>query len=375
MQLPFRNPARIPAIVIAGLAAAIARSPAATPGDRPTTAPSLLQQLSDDTEHAYDKAHHGIASVQLPRRWVERIRFQKAADTLIAQKRFLDEWEKRLDPEVVKTIRAQQARAWEQLQADQRVAQSQPAADEDPPRAQVVIVGKGLLLDDAGDVLLPEFIDPSEMPRPTPAQTPDGRGTTATFVGSDQVTNLTVVRLADKTGRAVEISRGRPPEGSLALVVSPAAGVRLVVWTVGHVEPGITVLPDGSVSGFGSDDGHFLAVATAKPVADQLVATGHVHRAPLGVHVREVHKNDPARTRIAALGDAPALRVMEVTSNSAAQQGGLKPDDLILAVDGQPVGDAPTFAAVIAARSGKTSLTVVRETETMQLTVEMKPAP
>jgi S1-C subfamily serine protease len=93
------------------------------------------------------------------------------------------------------------------------------------------------------------------------------------------------------------------------------------------------------------------------------------------VYVREVHKNDPARAQIAALGDAPALRVLEVTAKSAAEKGGLKPDDLILAVDGQPVGDAPTFAAVIAARSGITPLTVLRETETIRLSVEMKPAP
>jgi S1-C subfamily serine protease len=226
MQLPLPSSIRTVSLVIAGLAAAIARSPAATPDDRPTTAPSALQQLSNETEHAYEKAHHSIASVQLPRRWVDRVKFQNAADTLSAQKRFLDEWEKRLDPEVVKSLRAQQTRAWEQLVANQKAAQAQPAADEDPPRTQVVIIGKGLLLDPDGDVLLPEFIDASEMPRPTPAQTPDGRGTTATFVGSDQVTHLTVVRLADKTGTPVGISRGRPPEGSLALVISPAAGTR-----------------------------------------------------------------------------------------------------------------------------------------------------
>jgi serine protease DegQ len=118
-----------------------------------------------------------------------------------------------------------------------------------------------------------------------------------------------------------------------------------------------------------------MAIATAKPVADQLIATGKVRRALLGVSVREVGKDDPVRTQVQTLGQTSALRVRSVVARSAADLGGIKPNDLILSVDGQPVADAPTFAAVIAAKNGTVPLTVLRDSTTIPLSVEMKPEP
>jgi hypothetical protein len=46
---------------------------------------------------------------------------------------------------------------------------------------------------------------------------------------------------------------------------------------------------------------------------------------------------------------------------------------LILAVAGEPVGDPPAFAAVIAARSGQTAFTVLRGAETINLSIDLEP--
>jgi S1-C subfamily serine protease len=106
-------------------------------------------------------------------------------------------------------------------------------------------------------------------------------------------------------------------------------------------------------------------------VVEQLIATGKVKRAVLGVTVREVQRGDPARDPSAALGNQPALRVEEVRPDSAAARAELHCDDLILAVDGEPVGDPAGFAAAIANRSGKTPLRVLRAGKRLDLTVEL----
>jgi S1-C subfamily serine protease len=64
---------------------------------------------------------------------------------------------------------------------------------------------------------------------------------------------------------------------------------------------------------------------------------------------------------------------MSVLDGSAAARGGVQVDDLILSVDDQLVGDAPTFGAVIATRTGDTILKVLRGSQTIQLTVHLEP--
>jgi hypothetical protein len=378
MLITARN---ITALTLIGGAVAISvsRSPADQPASAPVPAavpaPTLLEQLSHDTEAAYEKARRGTVVMQLPTRFVERFRLQQEQDQIKNQQDFIDQWSGRLEPQVLQTLKAMQKKSLEDFRRQQDGLTTRPATEDAEAQRHVPFFGKGLLLDRAGNVLIDEYIERGDMPNPVPAQTADGSHSTVAFVGSDEVSRLTVVRLKDPAGDPVNISRGRPHDGALVLAVNPGGGARLVIWTTNHPEPGLIVLPDGSISCFCNPDGRFMAIATAKPVADQLIATGKVHRAPLGVAVREVSKDDPVRAQVQILGQTSALRVLSVKANSAADAGGLKPDDLILTVDGEPVADAPTFAAVIAAKNGTVPLTVLRDSVTVPLTVEMKPAP
>ena len=79
----------------------------------------------------------------------------------------------------------------------------------------------------------------------------------------------------------------------------------------------------------------------------QLLAGGAVRRAKLGLAIAEVATNDPSREREPALGSRPAVRVEEVATGSPAERAALKRGDLIVAVNGQPVGDPSAFAAAI----------------------------
>jgi hypothetical protein len=342
-------------------------------------APSLLQQLSDETQRVYGKARKGMVHVQLPTpQWLEQMN---------KQKEFLNKWSNRLDPAVREQIVEQQERAITQLHARNGAgATSQPSGASTRPSAalqvtdvrrsdagNLILVATGLLVDDNGHAVFPLFVDRNDIgDNLLPAITGDGQPTTARFIGSDRNTNLTVLQLLKHTGQPVTLGHSRPDDGVLTLVIAAEGGARLVVWSNLHPEPGLAVLPDGSVAGFGFD-GHFLGASTCKPIVDQLIAHGEVHRAALGVVTIEVAKEDLIRQARPELGDKPAIRILAVDPNSAAARGGVRPDDLILAIGDEAVGDAPTFAAVIATRTGSTVLRVLRGNQTIELTVNLRP--
>ena len=149
------------------------------------------------------------------------------------------------------------------------------------------------------------------------------------------------------------------------------AARKLVVWSNQHPETGFAILTDGSMAGFGSN-GYFLGASQAKPVVDQLIATGQVHRAILGVLTQEVGKEDPIRHQRSMLGTSPAIRILRVREDSAAARGGIQPEDLILKIGDDAVGDPPTFAAVIASKSGETILHVLRGDKMIEITVKLE---
>jgi putative serine protease PepD len=77
-------------------------------------------------------------------------------------------------------------------------------------------------------------------------------------------------------------------------------------------------------------------------IAGQIIQSGHVtnsHRAALGVSVQTVTGSD---------GQAAGAGIAAVTPGGPAAKAGLRPGDVITAVDGAPTLDAETLAAVLA---------------------------
>jgi S1-C subfamily serine protease len=271
----------------------------------------------------------------------------------------------------------------------------------------------GLLLNDQGDVLVPTYIE-REAVGDQPVRLAVGDGgepIDARFVGSDEQTQLTVLRCVppgekavagDKAGaggkavagekgdrsdvakgkaaagpvpglgRPVPLSRDRLADGTLVLVLSPADGAgRLTVWNNnGAREFGVVVTIDGRVAGI-ARGGQFLSGSACQLIADQIVRHGAVRRATLGVIITQVDPADPARGQVPELGDRPAVRVDQVIKGSTADRAGVRVGDLILAVAGEPVHDIPSLAAAIAGRDGPTQLSVLREGAVVTVTVAL----
>lgn len=110
-------------------------------------------------------------------------------------------------------------------------------------------------------------------------------------------------------------------------------------------------------------------------IADQIIRTGAVHRATLGVIITQIDRDDPIRVVEPLLADRPAVRVDQVMARSAADRAGLKEGDIVLSLGREDVTDIPALAAAVAARSGPTNLRVLRSGKGLDLSVDLRPDP
>ncbi len=236
-----------------------------------------------------------------------------------------------------------------------------------------------------------------------------GRTTAATLAGRDPATDLAVLRLEDaavppvergaeadlQVGRLV-LALGRPgPQLTASMGILSAVGGEWRTWQGGRIERflrldlaiydgfsgGPLVEAGGKVLGLNTS-GLSRAMALALPastvdrVADQLLASGRVSRGFLGVAVQPVQL--PARLR-EQLGLAGRLGLVAVNlePGGPAESAGLLLGDVIVAVEGEPVGDpADLLGALGAERIGRpVAMQLIRagELRTLPVTVGERP--
>ncbi|HVH68889.1 MAG TPA: Do family serine endopeptidase [Gemmatimonadales bacterium] len=94
-----------------------------------------------------------------------------------------------------------------------------------------------------------------------------------------------------------------------------------------------------SETGFYAGYGFAIPINLARTVMDQLVKTGHVERAVMGIRIRDATQED-----------ADAVGLKQITGvvvdsytgdDSPAKRGGIQPGDVIVALDGEPVDNTP----------------------------------
>jgi serine protease Do len=97
------------------------------------------------------------------------------------------------------------------------------------------------------------------------------------------------------------------------------------------------ILSHGSMNGEGGNEGVGFAipVSMAKPVMDQILAHGKVVRGYLGVHIQDL---TPELARAFGLKDGTGVLIGDVSADTPASRAGLKKGDVILKVNGEPVG-------------------------------------
>jgi serine protease Do len=234
----------------------------------------------------------------------------------------------------------------------------------------------------------------------------DGREVEATIVGADPFSDLAVLRstagdlvpaeLGDadrlRVGQLV-VAIGNPHGfgGSVTAGVVSALGrslptragsatriVENVIQTDAALNPGNSggALADGlgrvvgvntAVAGVGLG----LAVpinATTRKIVGALMSEGRFRRAYIGVAVGP----RPLPPRIAQrLGRKSGVEIVEVVDGSPAADGGLRPEDLIVDVDGIPVASADDLQRLMAGEliGARVPVNVVREGTLLELTL------
>ena len=131
---------------------------------------------------------------------------------------------------------------------------------------------------------------------------------------------------------------------------------------------------NAAISSRASNIGFAVPVNQARDVLPQLKARGRVARGYLGVAPRDL---DPDLRRSLNLEGARGALVQDVTEGSPGARAGLKPYDLITAIDGQPVGSNDDLIRRIASTAPGTAVTVdfLRDARPQTLVVKLAERP
>jgi len=131
-----------------------------------------------------------------------------------------------------------------------------------------------------------------------------------------------------------------------------------------------------SETGFYAGYGFAIPINLARTVMDQLVKTGHVERAVMGVSIHDARQEDADAV---GLKQITGVVVDSYTSDdSPAKKAGIQPGDVIVAVDGQPVDNTPQLQQRVAFKKpgDAVDVTVLRQGgEKKTMTVRLARAP
>ena len=121
--------------------------------------------------------------------------------------------------------------------------------------------------------------------------------------------------------------------------------------------------------------GFAIAIATAKPIADQIVSTGKVIHASMG-GISYLPLN-PSISAMLNITQTQGVLIGQVATGSPAEKAGLRADDIILTIDGTKLdGDSALAQALNSHKPGDTiTLTVLRGTQTITMQVTLVEEP
>jgi serine protease Do len=234
----------------------------------------------------------------------------------------------------------------------------------------------------------------------------DRREFTAKVLGSDPTTDIAVLKIAATGLPTVRLGDPRQLEvGDPVLAIGAPYGLEQtatqgIVSAKGRSLPGDAVVPfiqtdaavnpgnsggplfdgTGGVVGINaqiySQSGGFQGLSFAIPinvalrVKDQIVATGKVSHARLGVTIQDVNQS---LAESFGLKKPDGALVASVAPNSAAAAAGVKPGDVITEIDGQPVVRSGELSSLIgmAAPGSKVKLKVWRDHGSRELEAKL----
>lgn len=261
-------------------------------------------------------------------------------------------------------------------------------------------LGSGVIVDTAGHVITNYHV--VQGAAEIRVQLADGRIATPEIVGKDPDTDLAILRVPIKDPPVMAMGRSDDLRaGDVVLAIGNPFGLSQtvtqgIVSATGRGRLGVTDFEDfiqtDAAINFGNSggalintEGELIGINTAvlaqnlgtdgisfaipvnmvRGVMDQILAHGRVRRGWLGVSSQEV-----PRATAAALGIDPpaALRISEVVPDGPAALVGLRPDDLVTHLNGQPILNAQEALNRVAALPPGSLLNIQARRGTQRLT-------
>jgi serine protease DegQ len=273
--------------------------------------------------------------------------------------------------------------------------------DEEPQRSSSL--GSGVIVGASGFILTNHHV--IEAADGIEIALSDGRKLAAKVVGTDPETDLAVLKVA--TSDLPAMTFGQPDAirvGDVVLAIGNPFGVGQTV-TMGivsglgrshvglstfenYIQTDAAINPGNSGGALVDTSGNLVGINTAiysrnggsmgigfaipvslaKEVMDQIIATGTVTRGWIGVEMQEL---TPELAESFKLDSTDGTLIAGVIRDSPAEQAGIRPGDILTAVEGKHVTDSSSMLNLIAAlQPGKRAvLTVVRNGKSLQISV------
>lgn len=131
---------------------------------------------------------------------------------------------------------------------------------------------------------------------------------------------------------------------------------------------------NAAISSRASNIGFAVPINQASAILPQLRENGRVSRGYIGVMLRDV---DQDLQRALKLSSSEGALVQDVTAGSPGARAGIRTYDVIVAVDGKPIGSNDALIQFIAARQPGSSVTVqvLRDRRPLNVTVKLAERP
>ncbi|MFA5080921.1 MAG: Do family serine endopeptidase [Hydrogenophilaceae bacterium] len=274
---------------------------------------------------------------------------------------------------------------------------------------RVANLGSGVIVSEDGYILTNHHV--VESAEEIQVALPDGRNLEATLIGSDPETDIAVLRVKQSGLRPITFARPDSTRvGDMVLAVGNPFGVGQTV-TMGivsalgrshlgintfenYIQTDAAINPGNSGGALVDASGNLVGLNTAifsrsggnlgigfaipvsilRQVMDEIVRNGSVVRGWVGIEVQDV---TPEIADSFSLKSSQGALIAGVLRGGPADRSGIRPGDVLLAVDGNTVGDSSSLLQLISAlKPGKDAqLRLLRERKEIQLNVKVERRP
>jgi serine protease DegQ len=283
--------------------------------------------------------------------------------------------------------------------------------DRAPRTEQQASLGSGVIVSPEGYILTNNHV--VEAADEIEVVLADGRKLPAKVVGTDPETDLAVIRIAERGLPVIVLGNSDQAKvGDVVLAIGNPFGVGQtvtmgIVSAVGrnnlHINQFENFIQTDAAINFGNSGGALvdtagnliginsaiysqsggsvgigfaIPVSTAKTVMDAIIKNGQVVRGWIGIETQDI---TPELAEGFGLARKSGAIIAGVVRGGPADRAGIRPGDILSAVQGQPVGDTNQMLTLISSLppGQKTQFTVIRKNQsaTLEVLVGKRPRP